>query len=569
MIGDVYFVGGCAIGRFDLPEGNDAAGTKRHNANCGCRRCYHAKGSLDKFDEACTSDRSFHRDSNVRTEFAGGPVTARKEKFVELGLHERDTLFRGLAFDPYRQTPHDPFHCEFMGMAKKATTNLCKSLTKPAINAINSKLERVDVPSHWQRRLPAWKLNTAKSGTASSLKYTGGQLGKFMQLAGIVFKGTLRETSFKDLAAEDFQSRLGPDWVNVIVRSFVALGKLNAELFRSDHSGDVVTCAEFIGCVAVDSRKAFLKVWAPRVKKGYTETPSVHLAAHYSQTHTDYGGNRLANCERSETKHGPLRRVVNNTNHRQLEVDMLDWARIQHGIDFLGAGGAQHLEDERPPETGFMEFLNDPVIYSMMRRNHDNSTLYEADDEDNPFVWGDTDNGPENAGIANIDRTGTKIAVRDDLRALMRLRPTLEAAADMTWPSLQVKSHTCMQLIGREAWRSKLYQGGFFSLKGALRGQSVFYCRELFVFSVNDTKLQDGNLRVPMVLMERAVPTGVYCETTGFPFVKLSKQLALVHIIDIASPLHVVHTCTGDCDGQLEHDIESNPTFMLNATFFK
>ena len=178
VIGLVWVVGGVGLGKFDMPEGNEAAGLKNHNADYGCRRCYRKRGSLDTFD-GTGADRSFQRDLDARAEAAAPGATDghRDATLQRSGLHARGSLFDGLAMDPVRQTPHDPFHSEFMGMAKKATTNLCKSITRPAMERINKYLlEDMEIPKHWSQRLPAWKLNGAQSKDPGSLKYNGANL---------------------------------------------------------------------------------------------------------------------------------------------------------------------------------------------------------------------------------------------------------------------------------------------------------------------------------------------------------------------------------------------------------
>jgi hypothetical protein len=559
VLGDIYFVGGVAIGRFDMPEGNDAAGVKRQNANCGCRRCYVVNGSLDKFDEEC-ADRSYELDLRARTQADEAPSAAARDRVLkESGLHIRHSLFRDLAMDPYRQCPHDPFHMECMGLAKNATTDLCKVLRPEAITAINAKIERFQLPAHWQRRLPIWKLNSKNSSKAGSLKYTGGNLKRFMQLAGLVFKDNLRVASFKPSAITKFETRLGQDWLNMIVRSFVGLGKINRELFRWCH-GDADTSAEHIRRVVIEGRKRFVNVWGPLTETGYSETPNVHAAVHYAETHIDFGGNRLANCERSETKHGPLRRVVHNTNHRNLEVDMMEWSRITNGIDFLSMGGGQHmLGHTRDPGPEFFEFLQDPVIRRMTCASTDNRTMYEGDEDDMP--------ANENKVLV-FDRCGTEFDVDTDFRTLMRECPTesVRGAATSVYPDLKVFSYKSIQLVKREAWRAKLYKGGFFSLKGSSRLGPVLYCRDLFEFRMVGSSVEQ------MALMECAEPTGTRCEVTGFPFFKLGGSSALVRAIDIDSPVHVVHACAEDCGGvcgEGEHDVEGNPLFLFNETFFK
>jgi hypothetical protein len=133
--------------------------------------------------------------------------------------------------------------------------------------------------------------------------------------------------------------------------------------------------------------------------------------------------------------------------------------------------------------------------------------------------------------------------------------------------------------VARRGWRSKLHKGQFVSLKNPVPGDAVTYCQDLLQFRWE--RPRDGReMVVVLPLMRWAHLTGECCNNTGFPFFELERvPVGLVPPAEVASPVHLVHVCTsededprgfcGGNDGALKHNIEDNPLFLLNRTFFK
>jgi hypothetical protein len=501
------------------------------------------------------ADRSLQRDEHIRNLQDDPNISkGQHDKLMQQsGLHERGLRFEGLACDPYTQTPHDPFHCEYLGMAKKATTHLSNCLDRKAITALNARIDHFnhyDRPSHWSVGLPLWNMNSSKSGTPGSLKWTGGQLGKFTQVAAVILDGFLCVNHFRPSIKTQLKDQLGEHFPAQIIKCFTSLGKLNKELFRSAH-GNVEAAVKRIKQLVIESRRDFLNVWGPFGKNGYSATPSIHVCVHYPQTHIDFGGNRLANVERQETKHGPIRRVINNTNHRALERDMMAWSNAKNGIDFIAAGGARHLEHHRKPGSEFLKFLKDPCIVSLLKgASLRGRTQYEDDDRDDDCLRPDSDSDSEsNEELEDarwsenvVTTTKVQVAVDTELQDLMQGYFDKSVCDNR---DLQVMSIQHIILVDREAWRSKVHKGQFFSLKKPFRmdgcpPDAVAFCQDIFEFRWTPI----GKEVQSVVVLVSVRWASLDSETSCFDLELMPS--ALVHTADLDSPLHLVHMCDGN-----------------------
>ena len=68
-----------------------------------------------------------------------------------------------------------------------------------------------------------------------------------------------------------------------------------------------------------------------------------HCAAHTGVMALRFGLPRLCSCARGEAKHGALKRVSRNCNHRHEEVDMMENQSVEGAISLLLQGGAKHF----------------------------------------------------------------------------------------------------------------------------------------------------------------------------------------------------------------------------------
>ena len=107
-----WVTGGIGCITADLPQGNDLAGIKRHNANFGCRTCFaHQNQLTDSHFDYLSGARFRHLTDSQYTEVMALPtVTAREQQATKYGLSLDPRPFENLTWDCHTQTPQDAYH---------------------------------------------------------------------------------------------------------------------------------------------------------------------------------------------------------------------------------------------------------------------------------------------------------------------------------------------------------------------------------------------------------------------------------------------------------------------------
>ncbi|CAB4437475.1 unnamed protein product [Rhizophagus irregularis] len=112
--------GGLGVITSDLPEGNEQAGVKNHNANYGCRNCMiHHNDLHDIFFDIAKHGR-YHHKTTLQIADVKNAQTQTERDFLatEYGIRENPSIFDKVMRDRHLQCPHDPFHC-MGGMARE------------------------------------------------------------------------------------------------------------------------------------------------------------------------------------------------------------------------------------------------------------------------------------------------------------------------------------------------------------------------------------------------------------------------------------------------------------------
>lgn len=151
--GQVWVTAGLGMCTADLPQGNDLAGIKRHNADYGCRICKVSQNQLSdvKFD-IFQNGRYHHLTNRIFDEIKVARNNTLKEKIAkENGLRLTPNILDELSRDRHIQIPHDPFHC-LAGLARRLFEHLFKRELEPSgLNALHNAWRNFEVPSNWKR----------------------------------------------------------------------------------------------------------------------------------------------------------------------------------------------------------------------------------------------------------------------------------------------------------------------------------------------------------------------------------------------------------------------------------
>jgi len=150
---ELWVSGGLGITTADLPQGNDLAGTLRHNATLGCRTCKASHNDLTNASFDITKHGRYHHLTNIEFErIQSLSILSQKRNLASsLGLRLFPNSLDQLIRDRHVSTPQDIFHC-FAGKANRllnATFNLLSSSGEDVFIGIWKFFE---VPSCWSRQ---------------------------------------------------------------------------------------------------------------------------------------------------------------------------------------------------------------------------------------------------------------------------------------------------------------------------------------------------------------------------------------------------------------------------------
>ena len=454
-------------------------------------------------------------------------------------MHAREPLYAGLAHDPVVQTPYDTFHAEILGVCKAILIQFCKLLDSSMVADLNRRMSEVQQPSHWTHKLKAWALTSGKGNNPVVPKLTGGEIAKFFQMAGLVLRGWLEPGHFKnDAVRQELERRLGNSWISVIIRSgFIEHGKFLREVFKQDH-GPMKQAASGIEAAAEKSRRAVAHVWGHEFWKF---KPTFHIYQHYGDAMREYGCLRNINVARFETRHGPLRAVVKNTNHRALEMDMLKWSNIYNSILFQAAGGTSHLGVSGQASTAgkeFQEFIASDVIQAMTVAKgttsyHEGTDALET-------------NGLQEPTFKTV-RANPNLPITMPILCLLAMN-----AGNMPSPvSASISTAASVALPRREKWRQTIRKSEFYELVKDKGMDAFAYVEEILIFEWPEQAL----LKTWRCLVRWAKPVGQDPQT-GFTVLELDPEPSvMLWSPDIASPIHAV-------------PYDGDNRFLLNESFY-
>ncbi|CAB5153520.1 unnamed protein product [Rhizophagus irregularis] len=136
----------------DLPQGNDIADVKRHNAKYGCRSCNVPNDQYTNIDYNYIKNARFHQQTEKQfIEIKSQHSKIDRERLAtKYGLLIEPGPFKMLKWDRHLQIPQDPYH----SMAGKARTLLEGTFNIFNTNGENAFIEywkNIEKPSHWYR----------------------------------------------------------------------------------------------------------------------------------------------------------------------------------------------------------------------------------------------------------------------------------------------------------------------------------------------------------------------------------------------------------------------------------
>ena len=237
--------------------------------------------------------------------------------------------------------------------------------------------------------------------------------------------------------------------------------------------------------------------------------------------------------------------MVNNTNHRDLEVDMMKWSNIFNAILFQAAGGAVHddASDDEKVGSEFIKFMESDLVQAMTAAKGTKQTsYYEGTDG---LTTDDSLQEPRFAGKTS----NATLQIPMSLLCLLALNADMQSPVHAT-----LSTAKSVDLPRREKWRRKIRKAGFYTLKQSHQYNLnwIAYVDEIVTF-----EWVCGTV-VSRLLVRWVKPSG-RDEQTDFAVLTLDPSPSVMLPFDaIASPVHVVPY----------RDTNRN-MFLLNETFYE
>jgi hypothetical protein len=149
---DAWVIAGLGVVTSDLPQGNDMAGVKRHNANRGCRTCSVSHELLTKFDQDIPNiSRYHHITSEQFEEISRENISSAKTKLcTEYGLRLNPSVLDKLKRDRHLQNPQDVYHAT-AGKIGRLLELTCDLFSREGENDFIKTWKSFEKPKKWSR----------------------------------------------------------------------------------------------------------------------------------------------------------------------------------------------------------------------------------------------------------------------------------------------------------------------------------------------------------------------------------------------------------------------------------
>jgi hypothetical protein len=145
---------GIGVYTTDLPQGNDLASVKRHNAEHGCRGCYVSQDNLGDIDfDTVRYGRYHHLTTDLLTRLRLLETQSARNSYaskygLSLGpLHPLDRL----AVNRHTQTPQDPAHVLLQNLTKTLIMGTLDLFNSDGRSRFLMELTNFDYPIYWNR----------------------------------------------------------------------------------------------------------------------------------------------------------------------------------------------------------------------------------------------------------------------------------------------------------------------------------------------------------------------------------------------------------------------------------
>jgi hypothetical protein len=253
-----------------------------------------------------------------------------------------------------------------MGNAKLFLVSLFVCLTSDARQVFQRNIEATcreagEVLKHVPTVLT---LTTNKEGFSN---FRGCDYAAVMQVAVLACRD-LHAGSFVPKFRERQEASLGKDWFGHVQRTILEfstyVSAVGAHVTTSDQSSIVA-----LNNTIIAGMRGVATVWDLEFK----DRCNSHCPAHLAAAQWNFALIRNCDCRRQESAHAPHRGV--NTNHQNVEFDMIRRCNDRMAVSFWAAGGSRHLDVQRKPGRELVAFMKTPFMRKL-RSSFGNTSTY-------------------------------------------------------------------------------------------------------------------------------------------------------------------------------------------------
>jgi hypothetical protein len=227
---DAWVIAGLGVVTADLPQGNDLAGVKRHNAIKGCRTCVVSRESCTDANQDVPAMSRYHHVVDVQfREILQEPVISKQKQLARgYGLRVQPSILDKLKIERHLQTPQDIYHAT-AGKVGRLLNLTCELFSKEGEDDFIRIWKNFEKPKKWSR------IPNPISHRESFM------MSDYLRLAMIMpflLNSFLKSSSLKSNEAKAIQQRINAPRINlvgnVIISCWVHMAKTMRIVFESE-----------------------------------------------------------------------------------------------------------------------------------------------------------------------------------------------------------------------------------------------------------------------------------------------------------------------------------------------
>ncbi|CAB4383804.1 unnamed protein product [Rhizophagus irregularis] len=350
----VIISGGLGMCTADLPQGNDLAGIRRHNADHGCRTCEVTQEDLNNntYFDIQLNGRYCHIMDCYYKEIKQASTKSAKENIAKQhGLCLKKNILDNLIRNPYIQVPQDPYHC-LAGLVRCLFDETFKSMNDEGHKIFVKIWREFEMPSSWNR-LQNPITHRDSYWMNDSLRLT--MIMPYILARAINYKHY--KTEIVNRIKDEYSLSNRTQVPSIIVDCWVKMAKACKAVFKSTY----IVVDEYNDYILLKKRleqvtEALLKVF----RETFSNLPNLHALHHLPEIARNFGTLVNTSVSLKEAVHGLYKRTVLHTNKKDLSMDLSKRDNTLQTLRYLLDGGLDEINNF------FTNFANDTILHKLL-----------------------------------------------------------------------------------------------------------------------------------------------------------------------------------------------------------